>query len=480
VRREESVADVVVVYAREDRQSAVRIVQFLREKRWSVWWDGELRAGEYRRHIERELNSCRCVLVLWSSTACNRSFVRDEANRGLLQEKLAQATLDGANAPLGFGEHNVVDLQRLDIKRSQPKLITLHETVESIVHAPKARGDGLRDFPRLAQTQFPLFVRSVSSHETLIRPGVAIKALEVFSPEAPEALLVSAYDLAGDDAESLRRGTNRCYQTGAVVFIDSGNYEAYRRRDASWSRERYAAAFGGLRYDFAFAFDKPEPRGRAKAISSAIIDGVRRDAEQLASERIIPIVHAPREARGDYRTSLIADIAQRVCAELKPAFIAVPERELGHGIVARATAVARLRRAVEEARPRQLIHLLGTGNPISLAVLAAAGADSFDGLEWCRIVADHSTGYLHHPQHYDFFAYQDQVATLRVVHKQLEENELSYIGKLALHNLDYFHGWIIRVRKALESPADMKHFLESSLPKGAYVELAQATPEVFT
>jgi queuine/archaeosine tRNA-ribosyltransferase len=140
--------------------------------------------------------------------------------------------------------------------------------------------------------------------------------------------------------------------------------------------------------------------------------------------------------------------------------------------------VAQLRRAVEEARPGQLIHLLGTGNPVSLAVLAAAGADSFDGLEWCRVVADHSTGHLHHPQHYDFFAYQDQVATLRIV--QFEQNELSYIGKLALHNLDYFHEWIVRVRKALENPADMKHFLQSSLPKGAYVELAQAVPEVFT
>jgi hypothetical protein len=36
------------------------------------------------------------------------------------------------------------------------------------------------------------------------------------------------------------------------------------------------------------------------------------------------------------------------------------------------------------------------GNPWSIAVLTAAGADSFDGLEWCRVTVDRRTAQLHH------------------------------------------------------------------------------------
>ena len=49
-----------------------------------VWWDKEIAGGDkWRQRILTELESAKCVLVVWSeaSTAPAGDFVIDEANR---------------------------------------------------------------------------------------------------------------------------------------------------------------------------------------------------------------------------------------------------------------------------------------------------------------------------------------------------------------------------------------------------------------
>ncbi|WP_182212931.1 hypothetical protein [Stenotrophomonas acidaminiphila] len=65
-----------------------------------------------------------------------------------------------------------------------------------------------------------------------------------------------------------------------------------------------------------------------------------------------------------------------------------------------------LRKALDDNGRYVGLHLLGTGNPISIALYAWAGADSFDGLEWCQTVVDHDTGLLFHLSQSDFFRRQ--------------------------------------------------------------------------
>src|SRR5258708_30804225 len=81
----------------------------------------------------------------------------------------------------------------------------------------------------------PTFFRSVSSHETPLRPSSAIQALGLFGTEQ---MLVSAYDIIHeDDAETMISGVTTCRSAGAVVLLDSGNYEAYRKHDGTWQAE---------------------------------------------------------------------------------------------------------------------------------------------------------------------------------------------------------------------------------------------------
>ena len=103
-----------------------------------------------------------------------------------------------------------------------------------------------------------------------------------------------------------------------------------------------------------------------------------------------------------------------VAEQLFPVLLAVPERALGDGIIARTLSVRRLRQALDKLGFYCPLHLLGTGNPLSIAVYAMAGADSFDGLEWCQTVVDHQTGKLFHFQQWDLF--KDQTDWETTVH----------------------------------------------------------------
>jgi queuine/archaeosine tRNA-ribosyltransferase len=97
----------------------------------------------------------------------------------------------------------------------------------------------------------------------------------------------------------------------------------------------------------------------------------------------------------------------------------------------------------------QPVHLLGTGNPWSVAVLLAAGADSFDGLEWCRMVVDRQHHRLNHFQHFDFFTFQAEFADSAVTRAAIADDKVDFAGKVAFHNLDYFMEFSARMQETV-------------------------------
>jgi queuine/archaeosine tRNA-ribosyltransferase len=129
-----------------------------------------------------------------------------------------------------------------------------------------------------------------------------------------------------------------------------------------------------------------------------------------------------------------------VAGQLLPVLLAVPERALGDGIIARARTVRRLREALDELGFYCPLHLLGTGNPLSIAVYAMGGADSFDGLEWCQTVVDHETGRLFHFQHWDLFKVQTSWG---------DSGALPYIQSALMHNLEFYRTFMANLRQAL-------------------------------
>jgi queuine/archaeosine tRNA-ribosyltransferase len=194
----------------------------------------------------------------------------------------------------------------------------------------------------------------------------------------------------------------------------------------------------------------------------------------------IPILHLPRSRAGAFKTATAPILASAIVQQTGARVVAIPERELGDGVISRATVVWEIRKAINALPgPRRFIHLLGTGNPLSFAIFAAVGADSFDGLEWCRTAADEETMFLFHTQQFDFFQYQTARSTDPIVRASAGDDALSYNVRIALHNLGVLTNWGRTIRTAM-ADRTLDRLLAQMLPKGAFEQLASSVPEVFS
>ena len=75
-----------------------------------------------------------------------------------------------------------------------------------------------------------------------------------------------------------------------------------------------------------------------------------------------------------------------------------------------------------------------------IAIFAMAGADTFDGLEWCQTVVDHDTGRLFHFQQWDLFRDQTCWGT---------NGALPYIQSTLMHNLEFYRAFMTELREGL-------------------------------
>ncbi len=106
-------SDVFVSYKAEDRRRVKPLVEALQADGYSVWWDEQIGGGAQWRHmIEAELNSAKCVIVIWSkrSVAPEGTFVQDEATRAQQRHVYIPVLIDKVHLPLGFGEMQALPL----------------------------------------------------------------------------------------------------------------------------------------------------------------------------------------------------------------------------------------------------------------------------------------------------------------------------------------------------------------------------------
>ena len=194
--------------------------------------------------------------------------------------------------------------------------------------------------------------------------------IELLNASAHPLFLVSAYDIANSSEEHRARidlALKASKEGGTAILMDSGNYEGFWKSDVAWNANRLHDIVGASEHHVCFCYDNQEPPGTSGEIADDVISGVLRDQEHSLGT-VVPIVHGA--------TELLACAAQNVAAQLYPVLLAVPERALGEGIVARTRTVRSIRKALDELGFYCPLHLLGTGNPLSMIAYAMAGADT--------------------------------------------------------------------------------------------------------
>lgn len=467
-------ADICIIYARADASHIPPALEDILKSEWSVWWDKYLVSGDYRAGIEAAIRNCEVLIPIWSTAATHSAHMHDE----LEIARKAQATIlpvriHDAAAPLSYGSLQTTEILDWNGENGRPEIQALLGRVRAAIEN-RSPDDRPRQLPIAEAVELPAFFFSVSSHETRLAPADSLRALDMFGTKT---ILVSAYDTGPDAPKRLAQTLERGRKRGATILLDSGNYEKARRDDADWTLEKLKVALQITPHDLAFAFDKPNPKGDVERVAAEAIKAARRTAK-LTIAPVIPIVHLPRLKEGGYDSAMAGPVMRQVSQALQPPLIAIPERELGFGIFERTRTMVAIRAALRGLGRYQAVHVLGAGNPIVLALLSAAGADSFDGLEWCRYALDGEHAHLHHFQLFELFKYQADLAESAVAASAAADPDVSYTTKAVMHNLDFYHNWLGKLRSALRDEKEFVAFLAELLPKGAMVQARAALPGV--
>lgn len=453
-------------------QKVARLAELL-SSRWSVWWDDTL-VGKFPQIIPEEVRRAKCMVPVWTHASCSSDSVHDELDIAKKSHaQIVPVSMEHCDPPFGYGTFSKVDFTGWNGEANHPALLQLIRKLESAV-PPTSK-------PRQPRTVFgdrlelPALFMSVSSHETQLAPLPGVQALRIFRAKT---VLVSAYDLLPKRrAPKIAAELRKIREDGGIVLIDSGNYEASRLGDKTWVPQQFKRALEGIPHDFAFSFDVMEPSRGTKEAVKQIVAAVTRDSRFTAAP-ILPIVHAPYSKKEEiYILRAIPEVIRSVSEQLAPPLIAVPERELGKGLVERAQNVQRIRQELDKLPFYQPLHVLGTGNPWSIAVLAAAGADSFDGLEWCRVAVDREANRLNHFQHFDLFTYQSGWADSPLLANLLGDDKTDFNAKAAFHNLDYFTLLGKELRSAV-AKGSLEAFVASILGS-SYKLLVKKMPSLF-
>ncbi|WP_370870738.1 toll/interleukin-1 receptor domain-containing protein [Bradyrhizobium sp.] len=126
-------ADIFFSYASDERKRIEPIVRALEAQRWTVWWDANIRGGDYfERVIKAQLNEAGCVIVAWSVKSAVSRWVPDEAGLAMEAGKLVPLLLDSVGAiPLGFRSMHAIDFSSWKEDREAPEFLKLCDAVQA-------------------------------------------------------------------------------------------------------------------------------------------------------------------------------------------------------------------------------------------------------------------------------------------------------------------------------------------------------------
>lgn len=199
-------------------------------------------------------------------------------------------------------------------------------------------------------------------------------------------VLVSSYDISTytPDSDPILRRLRTHFRRGSFVILDSGVFESFWRRDASWNLSKYSRIVAKIDCDFYVGYDSIGRKdGSISQSLNAAIKQISACSGLSKNGDLLPVVHG-------FKPTSIVQTVKRLSTQIQKSTrtLAVAERECGASLIERASTILQLRRVLNSVDDGIILHVLGCGNPISLALYVYCGADTFDSLDWTKITID--------------------------------------------------------------------------------------------
>ncbi|HZZ33991.1 MAG TPA: TIR domain-containing protein [Phenylobacterium sp.] len=133
-------SDVFISYARSTAYKAADVAAALLSMGYDVWRDSEIPANRaFTDEIESHLALAKAVVVVWSAEAVKSQWVRSEADRARLEDKLVQLSIDGARLPMPFDQIECADLSRWAGEAENPEWRKVLASVVELVNRHQER-----------------------------------------------------------------------------------------------------------------------------------------------------------------------------------------------------------------------------------------------------------------------------------------------------------------------------------------------------
>lgn len=218
----------------------------------------------------------------------------------------------------------------------------------------------------------PAFFPSVSSFAT----DKAVNYVKFLVKLGHRYMLISAYDYFHhfEPDPELVKNINHHSATGKFLFVDSGGYEQRWNDDQGWNFNLYKKTISNVNADFYCSLDNADTVSASKNKFKNIIDSYA----ILRDSQFVPIFD------GNSTENLVKNIKDFLTNNKQYGlrFIAVRERDLGTTLTEKAIAIFNIRQTIDEYGNDQMLHILGCGHPLSIAVFCYCGADIFDSRDW--------------------------------------------------------------------------------------------------
>lgn len=278
----------------------------------------------------------------------------------------------------------------------------------------------------------PLFFPSISSCGLKINVSTLVETIKSIDFDT---VLVSCYDVYHHNEDKKFDFIND--RTNKLSFFDCGCYESNWFNDHNWDFSKYDQVLKSATFDFYTSFDtymnEQNDYEKYKKDTYTSINNSEKSAPQSV---LFPVIHNTTQ---NEVINLTQDLVNDEIIKLKA--IAYSERDLGNNVLDVISNLKKIRAILNNHNEEILLHVLGCGDPKTLAMYLFCGVDSFDSRDWAKRTINHNNNLTYPLNYLDAIECNCPIC---------QTPDQTYVSKFLLHNLLYYQKYMNTIRHHIQ------------------------------